>query len=64
MRLLVLFLLFGSATSWAQLLQFEVVDVQTNARLEESFAVLQGSAPIKSKNGLIALPQRAAASRM
>ena len=53
MRLLLLFLLFGSATSWAQLLQIEVIDAQTNARLEESFAVLKGSAPLKSNNGII-----------
>ena len=59
MRLLILFLLFGSATSWAQLLQIEVTDAQTNARLEESFAVLKGSAPIKSNNGIITIPQRA-----
>ena len=59
MRLLILLLLFGSATSWAQLLQIEVTDAQTNARLEESFAVLKGSAPIKSNNGIITIPQRA-----
>ncbi len=58
MRLLILFLFFGSANSWAQLLQIEVVDIQTNARLEESFAVIKGSTPIKSKNGVIAIPQR------
>ncbi len=59
MRLLLLFLFFGSATSWAQLLQIEVTDAQTNARLEESFAVLKGSVPIKSNNGIITIPQRA-----
>ena len=58
MRLLILFLFFGSANSWAQLLQIEVVDIQTNARLEESFALIKGSTPIKSKNGVIAIPQR------
>ncbi|MEY4894172.1 MAG: hypothetical protein RL751_985, partial [Bacteroidota bacterium] len=59
MRLLILFLLFGTASSWAQLLQIEVVDAQTNARLEESFALVKGSAPIKSNNGIITIPQRA-----
>jgi iron complex outermembrane receptor protein len=59
MRLLILFLLFGATFSWAQSFQIEVVDANTNARLEESFALLKGSEPLKSKNGLITIPQRA-----
>jgi iron complex outermembrane receptor protein len=51
MRLLLIFILFNSQIFWSQTLQIEVLDVQTNARIEDASIVVKGSAPIQSQNG-------------
>jgi iron complex outermembrane receptor protein len=51
MRLLLIFILFNSQIFWSQTLQIEVLDAQTNARIEDASIVVKGSAPIQSQNG-------------
>ena len=51
MRLLLIFILLYSQNFWSQTLQIEVLDAQTNARIEDASIVVKGSAPIQSQNG-------------
>ncbi|MFM7007353.1 MAG: TonB-dependent receptor [Flavobacteriales bacterium] len=53
-NLLVIFLLL-SGSLYAQQIQIEVLDAQTNARIEDAFINIKGSAPVKSKNGELTL---------
>ena len=52
MRFLLIFILFYSQIFWSQTLQIEVLDAQTNARIEDASIVVKGSAPMQSQNGL------------
>jgi iron complex outermembrane receptor protein len=52
MRLLFLFVFFGSTFSWAQPIQIEVLDAQSNARVEDAM-VTYNTKIFKSQNGLI-----------
>jgi outer membrane receptor protein involved in Fe transport len=51
MRYLLVFILFCCQTLWSQTLQIEVLDVQTNARIEDASITVKGSTPIQSQNG-------------
>ncbi|MEY3099980.1 MAG: hypothetical protein RIS63_879 [Bacteroidota bacterium] len=51
MRYLLVFILFCCQTLWSQTLQIEVLDAQTNARIEDASIVVKGSTPIQSQNG-------------
>lgn len=55
MRFFFVLLLLGSHSLWAQSIQIEVLDAQTNARIEDAFVVLKGSVPLKSQNGMFVL---------
>lgn len=52
MRFLLIFILFYSQIFWSQTLQIEVLDAQTNARIEDASIVVKGNAPMQSQNGL------------
>ncbi len=51
MRYLLVFILFCCQTLWSQTLQIEVLDAQTNARIEDASITIKGSTPIQSQNG-------------
>ena len=51
MRYLLVFILFCCQTLWSQTLQIEVLDAQTNARIEDASITVKGSTPIQSQNG-------------
>ena len=51
MRYLLVFILFCCQTLWSQTLQIEVLDAQTNARIEDASISIKGSTPIQSQNG-------------
>jgi iron complex outermembrane receptor protein len=51
MRYLLVFILFYCQTLWSQTLQIEVLDAQTNARIEDASITIKGSTPIQSQNG-------------
>jgi outer membrane receptor protein involved in Fe transport len=51
MRYLLVFLLFCCQTLWSQTLQIEVLDAQTNARIEDASITIKGSPSIQSQNG-------------
>jgi iron complex outermembrane receptor protein len=53
-HILVFFLLI-SGSFFAQNIQIEVLDAQTNARIEEAFIIVKGNAPLKSQNGVFML---------
>ncbi len=51
MRYLLVFILFCCQTLWSQTLQIEVLDAQTNARIEDASITIKGSPSIQSQNG-------------
>ena len=51
MRYLLVFILFCCQTLWSQTLQIEVLDAQTNARIEDASITIKGSTSIQSQNG-------------
>ncbi len=51
MRYLLVFILFCCQTLWSQTLQIEVLDAQTNARIEDASITIIGSPSIQSQNG-------------
>jgi iron complex outermembrane receptor protein len=51
MRYLLVFILFCCQTLWSQTFQIEVLDAQTNARIEDASITIKGSTPIQSQNG-------------
>ena len=55
MRLIVFFSVFICQNFLAQNLQIEVLDAQTNARIEDASYLINGGKSIKSQNGLILL---------
>ena len=48
---LLVFILFCCQTLWSQTLQIEVLDAQTNARIEDASITIKGSPSIQSQNG-------------
>ena len=55
MKYILVFFLLISGSFFAQNIQIEVVDAQTNARVEEAFISVKGTAPMKSQNGVFML---------
>ena len=55
MKYILVFFLLISGSFFAQNIQIEVVDAQTNARVEEAFIIVKGSTPVKSQNGVFML---------
>ena len=55
MRLLLFFFLIHAPILWAQNIQIEVLDAQTNARVEDAYLIIKGKAPVKSQNGLLTI---------
>ena len=55
MKYILVFFLLISGSFFAQNIQIEVVDAQTNARVEEAFIIVKGSSPVKSQNGVFML---------
>lgn len=55
MNYILVFFLLISGSFFAQNIQIEVLDAQTNARIEEAFIIVKGSAPVKSQNGVFML---------
>jgi iron complex outermembrane receptor protein len=55
MNYILVFFLLISGSFFAQNIQIEVLDAQTNARIEEAFIIVKGSAPLKSQNGVFML---------
>jgi iron complex outermembrane receptor protein len=51
MRYLLVFILFCCQILWSQTLQIEVLDAQTNARIEDASITIKGSPSIQSQNG-------------
>ena len=51
MRYLLVYILFCCHTLWSQTLQIEVLDAQTNARIEDASITIKGSPSIQSQNG-------------
>jgi iron complex outermembrane receptor protein len=55
MKYILVFFLLISGSFFAQNIQIEVLDTQTNARIEEAFIIVKGSSPVKSQNGVFML---------
>lgn len=55
MNYILVFFLLISGSFFAQNIQIEVLDAQTNARIEEAFVIVKGNAPVKSQNGVFIL---------
>jgi outer membrane receptor protein involved in Fe transport len=55
MNYILVFFILISGSFFAQNIQIEVLDAQTNARIEEAFIIVKGSAPVKSQNGVFML---------
>ncbi len=55
MKYILVFFLLISGSFFAQNIQIEVLDAQTNARVEEAFIIVKGSSPVKSQNGVFML---------
>lgn len=51
MRYLLVFILFCCQILWSQTLQIEVLDAQTNERIEDASITIKGSPSIQSQNG-------------
>ncbi len=51
MRYLLVYILFCCHTLWSQSLQIEVLDAQTNARIEDASITIKGSTSTQSQNG-------------
>ncbi len=55
MKYILVFFLLISGSFFAQNIQIEVLDTQTNARIEEACIIVKGSSPVKSQNGVFML---------